>query len=279
MKTKSLIFLISVLLVLSTSSFGQEKGNASLPKIGSQTVGKLYKASGWLLNPEGQWISRQNKIPCDLPNQMKALIDYGKYSPGIDNFISYELREVSIQDSSYYILIKKYNNGYYHYSTQENDWQSSTEMLYYVFNKPELEKLKNIEQDSINFINIHVRYFYPPYSAPLSDLSEIEKDLAKQMKETNSDYHCDLVLFIVPCKTKNIVQFQIYSILSQQYPGATYTTTSVGGIIKQFCSCVSDYTEDNVINGNDKAYLSKKLFKSCYFESDYTTFRNFLKID
>ena len=99
------------------------------------------------------------------------------------------------------------------------------------------------------------------------------------MKETKSDYHCDLALFIAPYEAKNIVKFQIYSILSQQYPGATFITTTVGGIIKQFCSCATDYTEDNVTHGNDKAYLSKNLFKSCYFEADYTTFRNFLKID
>jgi len=271
--------LISAFLVFNIYSFGQEKVNASLPKIGSQIIGKLYKASGWLLNPEGQWISRQNKIPCDLPNQMKALIDYGKYSPGIDNFISYELRDITIKDSSYYILIKKYNNGYYHYSTLEEEWQNTTEIVYYVFNKSELEPLKNIKQDSINLIKIHVRYFYPPYSAPLKDLSEIETNIAKQIKETKSDYHCDLALFIAPYKSKNIVQFQIYSILSQQYPGATFITTTVGGIIKQFCSCNSDYTEENVVNGNDKAYLSKKLFKSCYFEADYSTFSNFLKID
>ena len=130
MKTRSFIFLISVLLIFTTCAFGQEKVSTSLPKIGNQTVGKLFKASGWLLNPEGEWISRQNKIPCDLPNQMKALIDYGKYSPGIDNFISYELRDINIKDSSYYILIKKYNNGYYHYSTLEDEWQSTTEIMY-----------------------------------------------------------------------------------------------------------------------------------------------------
>ncbi len=277
MRTKTFIFLTSMFFTFNLASFGQERINKSLPKIGTNINGQLSKATGWLLNPEKQWVSRQNRIPVYLENQFKNLIDHEKHSVGLDNFISYQLREIIIQDNSYSILIKKYKDGSYKYSTLEQDWINYTSTVFYVFNTSELEKLKNIIPDSTNLIKINILYSNSlSWIKNETYLKDIEKEVVKQMDKEKSEKEYLLVLHIAPYKTKNIVQFQIYSSYSKY--------NFIGGIMSELKSQVN--VEYDAIGGgkvgiqNDKQiYLTNDLFKNCYFETDYTSFRNFLKIN
>ncbi len=102
--------------------YSQDRVNKKLPKISSQIFGTLTSATGWLNNPEGQWIFRKNRIVKNLNNSFKSIIDYEENGLGIDNFIFYQLRKILINDTSYYILIKKSNSGYYRYATIREDW-------------------------------------------------------------------------------------------------------------------------------------------------------------
>ena len=114
MKKKKLMLTL-VICIITIITFGQTRTNVVLPKINAQVNSQLSKAKGWMLNPEGQWISRQNRIPVCLENQFKTLIDYEKNQMGLDNFISYQFRNIKIKDSTYLILIKKYKVGEYKY--------------------------------------------------------------------------------------------------------------------------------------------------------------------
>src|SRR6266487_1574546 len=107
--------ILITLMGLYFNSNSQDRVDKKLPVISTHVFGQLQTATGWLYNPEGQWVSRKNRILANLSHESRTLLDYGKYGVGIDNFISYELRKITIEDSTYYILIKKNNGGYYRY--------------------------------------------------------------------------------------------------------------------------------------------------------------------
>src|SRR5215813_3084491 len=107
--------LIFLFVLSSHILYSQDRVNKPLPKISKVIQKQLTTATGWMLNPEGQWVSRKNRIPYFIENKSKILIDYETYGLGMDNFVFFQLRDVKISDSTYYVLIKKYRDGYYRY--------------------------------------------------------------------------------------------------------------------------------------------------------------------
>ncbi len=269
MKKRDLILIILSLLFTQTF-FSQERVNKSIPIIGTKINSQLTKATGWLLNPEGQWISRTNKIPSFIENQYKILIDFEFNGLGIDNFISYQLRDVKIQDSTYAILIKKYKDGYFKYSSIKEGWTAYNSVDYYVFDKKELSKLDSIRNDTINLVRINVLYSKSiEWINNATYISDIQKEILKQVEETKSKYNAEnsLIFHIAPYRKKNIVQFQIYS---------SYGSNDlINGVFSEY-----KVTDPNGKYSWDtkKIYLTDELFKYCYFETDVLTFNNFLKI-
>jgi hypothetical protein len=268
MKNLKVMMMTLMMCLITMVSFGQDRVNTSVPKIQTQINSQILKSKGWLLNPEGQWISRQNRIPSFIENQFKSLIDYEKDGLGIDNFISYQFRDVKIGDSLYTILIKRYKDGYYKYSSIKEGWTNYNSVLFYVFSRSELDKFKNIKNDSINQIKISVLYSNSlTWVNDATYISDIEKELVKQIN-TNKEVKDDYVVFhIAPYKDKNIVQFQIYTIYSKY--------KIIGGIIKEHK--VKDETGKYSWE-NKQIYETTELFKYCYYEVDYLTFSNFIKL-
>lgn len=270
MKKTSTLLILAILTLNSVNLFSQDRVSKPIPTIGTQIKGQLTKSTGWLLNPESQWVSRPNKIPSFIENQYKTLIDYEYDGLGFDNFISYQMRDIKIQDSTYSILIKKYKDGYYKYSSIKEGWTNYNSVMFYVFNKTELRKLDDVVNDSINLIKINVLYSNSiTWINNETYISDIQKEIVKQIDEKKSDKETEdyLVFQIAPYKTKNIVQFQIYSSYSKY--------NIIGGIIKEHK--VKD--ENGKYSWDEKQiYLSKDLFKYCYYEVDYLTFNNFIKI-
>jgi hypothetical protein len=267
MKTMMMTLMMSLMTMVS---YGQDRVNTSVPKIQTQINGQILKSKGWLLNPEGQWISRQNRIPSFIENQYKSLIDYEKDGLGIDNFISYQFRDVKIKDSLYTILIKRYKDGYYKYSSIEEGWTNYNSVLFYVFSKSELDKFNTIKNDSINQIKISILYSNSLiWVDDATYISDIEKELVKQIntnKEAGDDY---LVFHIAPYKDKNIVQFQIYASCNDS------KYKMILGIIKQHK--IKD--ENGKYSWDTKQiYGTNELFNYCYYEVDYLTFSNFIKL-
>jgi hypothetical protein len=269
MKNKSLI--LTLLISLSFSHlFSQERVNKPLPVISTIINRQLTKATGWTLNPEGQWVSRANRIPAFIENEFKILIDYEKDGLGIDNFISYQMRDIKIQDSTYGILIKKYKDGYYKYEAINEGWTAYNSVEYYVFNKRELKNLDSIKIDSINLVKIDIIYSNSiTWISNETYITDIQKAIAKQIEEKkettkNENY---LIFHIAPYKSKNKVQYQIYSNYSKY--------NIIGGILREHK--VKD--ENGKYSWDQKQiYLTNDLFKYCYFETDLMTFNSFLKI-
>lgn len=273
------IYLLVTLLILNSVIFGQDRINKTLPKVNSSIKGQLLKATGWTLNPEEQWISRQNRIPIFLENEYKTLIDYEKDGLGIDNFLSYQLRDIKIGDKTFSMLIKKYKDGEFKYPSIKEGWLNYTRLVYYVFEMTELEKVKNIKNDSINFITLKILYtnagdFGVSFSAD-NYLTDLSKDIVTKMKEeVKPEKERYLALHIKPIKQKNIIQFQIYYF--EEKPKSIYSSGSyIYGIISEFTIKESSTS----LSEGEQVYGTSKLFKHCYFETDYSSFNSFLKID
>ena len=257
------LFLNFIFILISFNLYSQERINKELPKISSQINGQLINAKGWMYNPEGEWISRTNKIPVFISNQDKILLDYEDYGLGTDNFISYQFRDIKISNEDYVILIKKYKDGSYRYPSINEGWENYNTVSFYVFKKKELTKQNEIKNDTMNIVKIPLKFSsWILRFKNETYLNDIQKELNKLINENDLEYQSknSLVFQIAPYRNKNIVQFQIFTSYSEY--------NIIGGIIKEFRT-----------PENKNLYLSDELFKHCYYETDYQTFNKFLKID
>jgi hypothetical protein len=248
----------------------QNRLNKPLPLISSSTIGRLTKAMGWMLNPAGQWVSRSNRIPVST----LYFIDYAKTGLGVDNFYSYEFRNLTIGDSSYVILFKNFRYGSYDYPSVQEGWEDYNRYMFYVFSKREFGKLSNIIFDSVNIIKLS--YYLvdgdiaPNFGSSTNKINEAQNLISQMLLEgkQNTDSSKFLVFQIAPYKAKKLVQFQIYCNES--------ITGNVGGIIEEHT--VSENPSD-VMAGNREIYFSKELFEYCYFETDLCSFNKFISLN
>ncbi|MEL1245167.1 hypothetical protein AAEO56_12900 [Flavobacterium sp. DGU11] len=175
------IYLSALILITAIIANAQERVSPTIPVINPVAKGKLTEATGWLQNDSGVWISKKNKVPANLKSD-SSLFDYEKYGLGEneENFIYFELREITIDGKSLTILIKKYNDGDYRYKEIKKDWMPSTTIVYFVFETAELEKLKNLEPDKTHNIIIPTLYFSHLYNL---DAKSSLKTIAKNVIE------------------------------------------------------------------------------------------------
>jgi hypothetical protein len=268
-------YILFLILIFPYNSYSQNRVNKKPPIISQFVLGNLSSAKGWLYNPEGQWVSRQNRIPYFLPHSEKQFIDFEDYNLGIDNFISYEFREVKIKDSNYILFIKKYKDGDYKYESIQKGWRNYNSIDYYVFSKSDFDRLQNLKNDTINLVKIWILYHsqlkWTSLNTYILDIQKaIADDVDKYVDFGNTFY---LTFHIAPYKSKDIVQFQIYTLYSKY--------DVVGGILNELkdVDAVSDGINKVMDVDSQKIYSKNILFKHCYYEVDYQNFNKFIKLN
>lgn len=179
------IYLVFICF-LTTVVFAQSSltANKSI-NIGLVAKGKMWDVYGWLQNDSGKWISGRNKIPANLAAQFKNLADFEQNGLGEngENFVYMEMRDVTIYDSLYTILIKKFKDGYYKNPTYHTGWMSQDNVTYYVFRTNELEKLKALDKDKLYNIKINALYCHTMRNIdPKFTTANIAQDLAKVIR-------------------------------------------------------------------------------------------------
>ena len=262
MKKTILTILTSVLLTLTV--FGQDRTVKPKANIATETISQLKTATGWIINPDGEWVSLKNTIPVSMASEYGSILNYERNGLGTDNFKYYKLKELTYKDSSYYVLIKQYKHGYYTYSSIEEGWNSRISHTAYVFAKSELNNLNSIKDGEVNMIEIEL---IDKVNIQWKSEAEALKLISTKIEWNKaSDKKSKLILHIAPYKEKNIVQFQIYTTYSK------YNT--IGGIIKEYKAKGGKYSWST-----KQVYLTNELFKYCYYETDYTTFNKFLNIE
>jgi hypothetical protein len=261
MKKTLLILLTSTMFTVN--AFSQDRTAKPKAEFKSETISQLTSATGWMLNPDEEWVSLKNTIPVSIATQFNTLLDYEEKGLGTDNFKYYKLKELTYKDSTYYALIKQYRDGYYKYKSIEEGWSNSTSYTAYIFAKSELNKLDSIKDEQVNLIKINlidqVRIKYK-IEAKAFDLITTKIDWDKPEAKTEK-----LILHIAPYKEKGIVQFQIYSTFSEY--------NFISGIIKEH------KIKGEESSSSKEIYMTDDLFKYCYYETDYSDFNNFLKIN
>jgi hypothetical protein len=258
---KHCLLTIFILGTINISVRSQERLEKELPAIGTEVLGELKEAIGWMLNPDGKWVSRKNKIPAHLSTELSALIDHEYSGLGVDNFTSYELRELSFQKNTYYVLIKKYNSGHYRYPKIKEEWIAETAFNAYIFPKSEWEKLGLLVDGKSNIIEIDLVDFV--HIKASSDKEAFELIPLKINWEREVDKKTSLVFHAAPYKDKGMVQFQIYTLYGKY--------KIIGGIIKEYKVSV-DYSRGTPI------YHTDELLKHCYYEVDLPSFQNLTKL-
>lgn len=253
-------------MLIEETSFSQERVNYQLPKIGKVVLGKLETATGYVYNPEGQWISRKNRIPTYIENQFKSLIDYEAYGLGIDNFIQYQIREITINQEHWIILLKKYRSGYYRYRSIQKGWTPHNSISYFVFSKEDFNSISTFQNSEQQFFKVKL---YVDGTIDLLNeatyISDIEKAVGKSVKDEIKSKN-EIVFQFALYKQKKIAQFQIYSWDTElQYPlvRMEYKVSKKG----------SESLADE-----ESVYYTEKLLQYCYFEADYSAFVSFLNL-
>ena len=268
MKKVQLMMVMLFALVMTSVGYSQDRVNATLPKISNQDLGSLQKATGWLLNVEGQWVSSDNKLP-KYSEYTHKVSTYKGDGLGYDNFSKYEFRELVINSDTLMIFIKGFTDGYYKYSSIKKGWSTHKEYNYYVFKKSELSKFDSITDSEINLIEIDLQYkgnIFLSYNG--NYISDIEKEIATKKDGTDSK----LIFHVAPYKEKSLVQFQIYVKDSYSEYSKSYY---IGGIQSELKAKTpeSKYSWDG-----KQIYMTDELFKHLYYEVDYVTFTKFIKL-
>lgn len=250
--------ILIILLGLYFNSNSQDRVNKKLPIISTQVLGQLQNATGWLYNPEGQWISRKNRIPANLPYGSRMLLDYEKFGIGLDNFISFELRKISIEDSTYYILIKTNNGGYYRYEAIQQDWIKTKEIYYYIFNTESLEQLRSLKDDTLQLVQIPIVHsgLIPLLHSLDNYLTDIKKQIVRDwgMYKEHHKYLC-INLQLIP--KKDLCRFLIFDYEND------YGSSLIWGLAGDDQDKLVQYSPDNL--------------KKLYFETGLMSFKNLFK--
>lgn len=232
------------------TSYGQDRVDKKLPSV---TLTKsLSQSIGWNLSKSGQWKSRPNRIPkVDVDN---ILLDYESYGLGEDNFLSLQFGEIKIDEKPYHILTKKYKDGYYRYETIQKGWTPCLSVSYYVFDDEEYDKIRNIQFDSKNYIEVK-----PLCSNDIrltitneNMLYQIKKDIMEQKADNfesvlTSDNKLGLMIYPISKQSKVRFKMEIFGRYSDE--------ESIGDFKKSF---ESSYFETSLVSFNSLISISNK---------------------
>ncbi|GEM_PF-571141 len=100
---------------------------------------ELDRATGWALQDNGTWASQQNVIPST--NTRSQFQNERMIKMGQDNFVSLQLRKITIKDKQYSILLKIYEDGEFEFPILEQGWKSYHSLEFFIFDSKKLKEL------------------------------------------------------------------------------------------------------------------------------------------
>jgi hypothetical protein len=193
-------------MLIAVSAYTQERVNAVLPRI-TKHLAVLDNATGWILNPEDQWISRKNRIPAFLDPESSSLMDHEVYKLGTDNFISYHKKQIVVDGERHQLIYKLYRNGNYKYESIREGWYNYNSVKYYVVPDSALSFINTIDTGLQKF-NIPVTI-----TGQIEFLTgNVEANIIKSIaaKRTNEDEINHLKIVIKSLPKKGLVRFLLY---------------------------------------------------------------------
>lgn len=246
---KTVLSLAFTFLLFSTNfsqSLERPKKQVSLV---SEVVSHIDRATGWTLQNNGAWISAENKIPFKEYSVNKT--NKGRYTLGVENFTTIEIRQIIILDVIYSIMIIKYVDGNYEFPILEQNWTNYEALKYYVFNQNKWNKvLPQSPQFNKPFtvnMSLLCNGTMPQYNEK-TYLFEIENQIRKAIFQ-KEECLSNLIFAVYPIEIgKNkLVRFKFYETLNKKELFTKYLLS----------------------------YNWEKLFQSYYYEIKFDEFRDF----
>lgn len=215
-----------------------ERKSVQLPQI-SELKSKLTSATGWVLGQDDQWTENKNSIPGSSKN----------YKVASQSFISWHLREVTIGDKIYSLLLKHVLKGRYRYPELQMDFYTFEALDWYVFDKAKLEKIIDTKTGFDKSYGVDLEVLYsgssPYYESIDSNFTSTLKGISSSIqsqagRESSYKENLSVAVFPVIYKEKKLVRFLFLS-------------------------------------GYSASSFQPGLFDEAYFEVDYDVFYKFIR--
>ncbi len=276
MKKKTIYLFL--LIVSSLLGYAQSEGNIDLENfsIMSPVQSGIYDARGWAMQDNGTWAYATNKIPFTDSRSNNARPG-GLNELGQDNFISFELHKIMIDDEQYNILIKKYIDGEFEFIYLQRNWHFFNSLQFWVFKS---EKLKELMPEETKFnvpyiVNLECyltgkirNYDKTVFTEKGLNLANYKTGVINNFQTTNTSYN-DLIIRLVQDKKfgKIINDGNMFI--------AVYPIKSGDKEVARF-KLIANYKHENL----NKMQLSpdnwKNLFAENFYEVQYNIFNNFI---
>jgi tetratricopeptide (TPR) repeat protein len=220
-----------------------------LPMI-SETRAVLDFATGWALQDNGEWISRQNLIPWKDPELNK--LPKPSYKLGKENFTYLEVRDVMINNDSYVIFIIRFKTGWYEFPILMETWHKQTGITYFVFKQ---SKFQGIIPEKMEFNKPCIQNLEVLCSGTLIDFDE------KYLNSTIA-YNIHQTLTLKTISSHNLL-FAFLPVQSGGQATARFRLIQVMNKEKFYIPYLEIRNRD-------------KLFKSSYYEADFNDLRTLI---
>ena len=227
-----------------------ERSLTNLPLV-SDVRSTIEYALGWALQDNGEWISAENKLPFKNAGYNQSSKAY--YKLGQQNFTSLEMRDIMIDNELYVIFIIRYKTGWYEFPILMEQWHSQYAMTYYVFNS---DKLKEVLPEKLEFNQPYIVNMDVLCDATLVEYNEktLNSTIAYNIKKTFEDktfaaHNLLIAVWPVQAGGQMLTRFRLIDVMNKKRLYLPYLEPSA----------------------------REKLFRSTYWEVDYTVFKAFIQ--
>ncbi len=216
---RTLLTLAITLSIISLHGQSVERENTTTCII-SDKFSSIDSAVGWAVTSDGYWMKSKNRLPNAAKELENVKLGYNSwYETGTNNFLTIQLRKVTIKEKEYILYIRKYITGEYKYPSINEGWEGYNAYDFYVFEKEELTKLfdntrpLNVAYEvKFNSVYCKVPFGYGDKDINIDKIKEwIGKFIANPRIMLNT-----LTFQVFPVETKNgkVVRFNFENSLS-----------------------------------------------------------------
>lgn len=238
---------------------------------------EITYAKGWALQDNGTWASQNNTIPTtnvrsqDQNSRLKKM--------GQDNFVSLQLRKITIKDKQYSILLKVYEDGEFEFPILGQGWKSYLSLDFYIF---ESEKLLELLPDNVPYnlkYLVNLKCFATGTVRNYTRIIEVDRKklpiynyystVAKMYSSKRSDSDALIVRHIQNVLSKN-------TITDANLFMAIYPIRNSGEEVVRF-KFITTYLKEDLNNRQASPDNWTNIFDYSYYEVDYYAYQNFIR--
>ncbi|MCX6284580.1 MAG: hypothetical protein NTW31_10140 [Bacteroidetes bacterium] len=222
---------------------------ADLPMV-SETRSLLEIATGWTLQDNGEWLSKENSIPWKDQSLNKS--SKPSYKLGKENFINLEVRDVLVNNEMFVVFIIRFKTGWYEFPMLMEDWHKQTGVTYFVC---KLSKFQAVIPEKMEF-----NKFYIQNLDALCDNTIIGFD--ERYLNSTIAYNIHQILTLKTITPHNLL--------------IAFMGVQAGGQTTARFRLIQVMNKEKFYGPYLDAKNRDKLFKGSYYECDFGSFRSLI---